>query len=57
MKKKYKIKWKNIIIGILLLDVIRTFGVLTFNPSTSLTIFGLLVLAIEVMGLGVLYDF
>ena len=53
--KKYekiiKIKWKNIITGVLLIDLIRTFCILAFNVTASLTLIGSIVLVLELLSI------
>ena len=55
MKKKYKIKWNNVIAAILLIDVIRV-ALTLINPATSLTMFGAMIMMGELIFIGRLAD-
>jgi len=56
MKKRRKIKWKNVLAAILIIDIVRTFGLLAFNVMAGFTWFGLIVLAIEIVGIDLLTE-
>ena len=49
MKKRLKIKWDNVIATVLIIDIFRTLGALAFNMTAGLTIFGCIVLLLEII--------
>lgn len=55
MKKKYRIKWNNVISAILLIDVIKT-ALTLINPAASLTMFGAMIMMGELMVIGGIAD-
>lgn len=56
MKKRRKIKWKNVLAAILIIDIVRTFSLLAFNVMAGFTWFGLIVLALEIVGIDLLTE-
>ena len=51
MKKRIKIKWNNVITAVLLIDIIRILGTLTFNMTAGLTLIGFISLMIEMLSI------
>lgn len=56
MKKRLRVKWKNVIAVILMADVIRTIFTLALNTTTGLTMFGFIVLLLEVFSISILTE-
>lgn len=55
MKKKYRVKWNNVISAILLIDVIRV-ALTLINPAASLTMFGAMIMMGELLIIGGIAD-